>query len=97
VEGHEIEVLRGCDFSRWRPRLVFLEDHVDDLRLHRFMQARGYKWIRRTSINGWYVPQDLDWPLGLASRWQFFRKYHLGTPVRRLRDRLRRFRARFAS
>jgi FkbM family methyltransferase len=96
VEGHEIEVLRGFDFSRWRPRLVFLEDHVDDLRLHRFMQARGYKWIRRTSINGWYVPQDLDWPLDLKSRWQFFRKYHLGTPVRRLRDRLRRLRARLA-
>jgi FkbM family methyltransferase len=94
VEGHEIEVLRGFDFARWRPRLVFLEDHVDDLRLHRFMQASGYKWIRRTSINGWYVPHDLAWPLDLKSRWQFFRKYHLGTPLRRLRDRLRRLRAR---
>ena len=37
VEGHEIEVLRGFDIARWRPRLILLEDHVADLSKHRFL------------------------------------------------------------
>ena len=94
VEGHEIEVLRGLDFARWRPRLVLVEDLVLDLRLHRFMQSRAYRWVRRTDINSWYVPAEDAWRLGPLERWQFFRKYYLGTPARRLREILRRIRAR---
>ena len=94
VEGHEIEVLRGFDFARWRPRLVLVEDLVLDLRLHRFMLARGYRWMRRTDINSWYVPAADAPRLDLAERWQFVRKYYLGTPARRLREVLRRLRAR---
>ena len=39
VEGHELEVLRGFDFARWKPRLILLEDHVSSLDKHRFMTA----------------------------------------------------------
>lgn len=94
VEGHEIEVLRGFDFARWQPRLILIEDIVLNMRLHRFMQAHGYKWIRRTDINSWYVPAGSPLQIGLFGRWQFFRKYYLGTPFRRLREVLRRIRAR---
>jgi FkbM family methyltransferase len=94
VEGHEIEVLQGLDFSRWRPRLILVEDHVVDLTLHRLMRAHGYKWVRRTDINSWYVPNDSAMDVSLIGRWQFFRKYHLGTPFRRAREALRRVRAR---
>ena len=31
--------------------------------------------------------------VSLLGRWQFFRKYYLGTPIRRLRNALRRVRA----
>jgi len=94
VEGHEIEVLRGLTFTRWRPRLVLVEDHVLDLRLHRFMRSRGYAWVRRTDINSWYVPAEAAWPIDLWSRVLFFRKYYLGIPFRRGREVLRRLRAR---
>lgn len=94
VEGHEIEVLHGFTFARWRPRLILLEDLVVDMKLHRFMQAHGYKWIRRTDINSWYVPADSPMRVSLLGRWQFLRKYYLGTPFRRLRNLLRRLRAR---
>jgi FkbM family methyltransferase len=94
VEGHEIEVLRGFDFARWRPRLILVEDHVPNLRLHRFMRMRGYEWVRRTDVNSWYVPAASAWHVGLVGRWQFFRKYYLGTPFRRTRDALRRLRRR---
>jgi len=94
VEGHEIEVLRGFDFARWRPRLLLVEDLVLDLRLHRYIVARGYKWVRRTDINSWYVPADSTMRVSALGRWEFFRKYYLGTPFRRTREAMRRLRAR---
>jgi FkbM family methyltransferase len=93
VEGHEIEVLDGFDLGYWRPRLILIEDHVLSLELHRTLQERGYKWVRRSGLNSWYVP--VDFPMGV-SRWgwaQFFRKYYLSMPTRRVRDTVRRARA----
>src|SRR5262245_8195292 len=58
VGSHEIEVLRGFDIGRWRPRLILLEDHVADLSRHRYLPAAGYRIIRRYENNGWYVPRD---------------------------------------
>jgi FkbM family methyltransferase len=94
VEGHEIEVLAGFDLERWRPRLIMVEDHAQDLRLHRSLTARGYKWVRRTRLNGWYVPAHSDMRIPAYGRLQFVRKYYLGLPFRRARDRLRRLRER---
>jgi hypothetical protein len=65
------------------------------------MRAQGYKRVRRTGNNSWYVPGETDFPNSLFGRWQLLRKYYLSLPVRRLRDRLRppvrRVRAAFSS
>lgn len=99
VEGHELEVLSGFDFARWRPRLILLEDHVSNLDKHRFMQRNGYALMRRTGLNGWYVPQANAPTMDLAGRWQIFRKYYLALPFRMFRDwrRRRRDRIRFGA
>jgi FkbM family methyltransferase len=94
VEGHEIEVLRGFDFQKWRPRLILIEDIVLDRRLHEFLTSRGYAWMRRTGIIAWYVSAAEAPRIGIAGRLQFFRKYYLGVPPRRLRQTLRRLRTR---
>jgi FkbM family methyltransferase len=93
VEGHEIEVLDGFDMARWQPRLLLIEDHAMNTRLHRLLMARGYKWIRRTGLNNWYIPAAAPMKVGIVGRWQFFRKYYLGTPFRHLRELSRRLRA----
>jgi FkbM family methyltransferase len=93
VEGHEIEVLDGFDLDYWRPRLILIEDHVLNLRLHRLLQKRGYKWVRRTGLNGWYVPSDVAMRVGWLGRLQFIRKYYLSLPTRRIRDAVRLVRA----
>jgi FkbM family methyltransferase len=93
VEGHEIEVLDGFSIARWRPRLLLIEDHAMNMSLHRLLVARGYKWVRRTGLNSWYVPASAPLQVGLLGRWQFFRKYYLGMPFRHLREALRRLRA----
>ena len=90
VEAHELEVLDGFDLKRWQPRLILIEDLVMNLRLHRHVTAKGYKWFRRTGLNSWYIPADSSLDVDLFGHLQFFRKYYLGTPFRRLRERKRR-------
>jgi len=94
VEGHEIEVLRGLTLERWRPRLIFLEDHVGHLRKLRYMQNVGYRLVRHSHYNGWYVPKDAAVDFGWEDRWRILRKYYLNLPFRVLRDGSRRIRRR---
>ena len=93
VEGHEVEVLSGFDLTRWRPRLLLVEDHVTSLATHRYLTRSGYRLIRRTGPNGWYVPQDKAPRVGFGW-WQIARKYYFALPIRMLRDRRRRLRDR---
>jgi hypothetical protein len=53
---------------------------------------RGYRWLRRTGINNWYVAAATLPQLGLDGRWQLFNKLYLGTPSRRVRMAWRRWR-----
>ena len=92
VEGHEIDTLDGFDLARWRPRLLLVEDLCMNLRLNRYLGARGYRWFRRTGLNDWYVPRDSPARLDLEGRLQFWRKHYLGVPFRRLREASRRYR-----
>ena len=94
VEGHELEVLAGFDTARWRPQLILIEDLAKSLRIHHELRARGYRWVRRTGVNGWYVPQDASERAGLFGQWQFFRKHYLGTPFRHMREFKRKVRQR---
>jgi FkbM family methyltransferase len=93
VEGHEVEVLSGFDIARWRPRLLLIEDHVTSLATHRYVTQAGYRLIRRTGPNGWYVPQAQAPRTGFGW-WQLARKYYFALPIRMLRDRKRRLRDR---
>jgi FkbM family methyltransferase len=92
VEGHELEVLRGFDIARWRPRLIVLEDHVGNLGKHRYMQNVGYRLIRRFENNGWYVPDDAQLRVAPRERWDILRKYYLALPFRIARNASRRVR-----
>lgn len=95
VEGHEVDVLRGFDLARWRPRLVLLEDQVSDLSKYRFMKAAGYRLVRHVNFNGWYVPAESAVGVAPRDRWEILRKYRLALPFRILRDASRRLRQPF--
>ena len=90
IEGHEIEAFAGFDFARWRPRLILMEDHVTSLAKHRLLLRSGYRLIRRTGLNGWYVPAEAAPGLGFLGRWSLVRKYYLALPIRMLRELKRR-------
>ena len=92
VEGHELDVLAGFDFERWRPRLIMLEDHVSSLAKHWYLQSRGYRLIRRVGNNGWYVPENAQNIVSLSDHWEILRKYYLALPFRLARNASRRIR-----
>jgi hypothetical protein len=90
VEGHDVEVLAGFDLAYWQPRLLLIEDVVHSLRLHRHIVSRGYRWVRRTGINSWYIPAGTAFQLSAIGRAQFLRKYYFALPFRILREWKRR-------
>lgn len=85
VEGHEIELFKGFDIKRWRPKLVLLEDHVTTQDKHKFMISNGYQFLLRTGLNTWYVRNANEYFVSLKSQFEFFRKYWLGILFRKMR------------
>jgi FkbM family methyltransferase len=92
VEGWEMQVLRGFSFSRYRPKLILLEDFADGQERHRYMVATGYKRVRRTGDNSWYIPAEVPFHLSWFGRWQLLRKYYLSSPIRHMKRFLRKLR-----
>ncbi len=92
VEGHELEVLSGFDARRWRPQLILLEDHVENLAKHRALGAMDYRLIRRFENNGWYVPKAAPQRIAKGDLWEIVRKYYLALPFRIVRNALRAMR-----
>lgn len=89
VEGFEVEVLKGASFTKYRPQLCLIEDWATGSEIHRRMTKVGYKRVRRTTVNSWYVPKETKFPISLLGHWQLFRKYWLNRPVHQLRQLLR--------
>jgi FkbM family methyltransferase len=57
VEGYESEVLKGLSLSRWRPRVLIVEDNSDcqDNAVPRYLRSMGYVRFFRTGCNDWYA------------------------------------------
>jgi FkbM family methyltransferase len=85
IEGHEMEMFKGFDLPKWKPKLVLLEDHVINHQKHNYMVSNGYQVIQRTGLNSWYVPQSEGYKLSWASTLEFIRKYWLGLLFRKIR------------
>lgn len=86
VEGHELEVLQGFDLKKTRPDLVLIEDKFQNLSKHKIMKSYGYRLVRRTCLNNWYIPYENNPPAReLSEVIKLYRKVYLGLPFRKLR------------
>ncbi|MFG1235876.1 FkbM family methyltransferase [Xanthobacter autotrophicus DSM 597] len=86
VGGTEADVLSGFTASRFRPRLVLVDDRVQFGRSRRLLRAQGYVLVRRTGHNAWFVPRA-DSGMAFADRMAL--AWHYG-PARLGRRLLRR-------
>jgi FkbM family methyltransferase len=93
VEGFELEVLKGFTLSIHQPDLVLIEDKLTNLTKHRYLRSQGYKLVRRTSVNNWYIPQTHPAPhRSLGEIVRLYNKVFWGLPFRQMRRRRQRAR-----
>jgi FkbM family methyltransferase len=93
VEGMELAVLQGLNLKKYAPRLILLEEHRRNYTKHFYLRRHGYRLVKRTQLNNWYVPDDspvtvrsLNTP---AERWRLFRKMWINAPFDNLHRRLK--------
>ena len=57
VEGHEMSVLHGFTLSRWRPRVILIEDKSDlsVTAVEKHLNSNGYCRFYRSGGNDWYA------------------------------------------
>lgn len=86
VEGLQLNVLRGFNLQKHRPRLLLVEDHLHDLQTHRYLTAKNYQLVKRTARNNWYVPWGTSFTLSTRLEWLLlWEKIWLHAPLRKLR------------
>ena len=84
VEGCEQDVLSTISRNSVS-RLLLVEDWARDTALHRSLEKVGYKRVRRTGYNSWYVPENVDFHLSAWGRLHLYLKLILFCPIRRRR------------
>jgi hypothetical protein len=87
VEGTELDVLRGLNLERYRPRLILVEDKLVYLSKHRWLKDKGYRLAKRTAFNNWYIPKNEHF--GLSSRKEklvMFKKLYISLPARKIKE-----------
>ena len=60
VEGAELEVLRGFDLRKWKPRVLMVENNSGghDRSVRRYLQSKGYRCFLNDRLNDWYAAKD---------------------------------------
>ncbi|MFC5413005.1 FkbM family methyltransferase [Larkinella bovis] len=64
VEGHDFNVLRSLDLSRYRPRLIVIEMHNFQMKsysndvIYQYLTSHGYVFIGYAVWNGYFADQD---------------------------------------
>lgn len=90
VEGMEIPALSGMDFSIYRPKLILIEDHCDNLTKHTFLKRNGYKIVNRCGCNNWYIPKESRYTGKMTvTKFELIRKLYLGLPFRKFKRKYR--------
>jgi FkbM family methyltransferase len=58
VEGVELQVLRGFDLARWKPRLMVIESNTpaQSTGIADYVREFGYRLDRRVEVNDFFVP-----------------------------------------
>ena len=85
TEGMELEVLKGLNLEKRRPRLLLIEDHMDSLDVYFYLKRQGYKLTQRTPPNNWWVPTGAKlMPMTLRARLSLWNLLWFRKPRRRL-------------
>ena len=62
VEGAELDVLKGFDIDRYKPRVVVIEtnNELSEKEINNYLRSKGYTLARKTRANSFYVATESD-------------------------------------
>ena len=84
VEGHEVCVLDTLN-SEFPIRLILIEDWARDTTIDDTLKAKGYKRVRRTGYNSWYVKSGETFPVSLWGWFHLLAKLNWFNVIRKKR------------
>jgi len=84
VEGHEVEVLDTLD-SELPINLILIEDWARDTAINDALKVKGYKRVRRTGYNSWYVKSEVPFPVSLWGWFHLLAKLNWFNAIRKKR------------
>lgn len=61
VEGTELDVLKGCDIGRWKPRVIVTECWDRAGPIDPYLESFGYKKTARSVDNDIFILKDARW------------------------------------
>jgi FkbM family methyltransferase len=68
TEGFELNVLKGFSIKKYSPELIIIEDEGESLANYRHLVSNGYRLVKRTGCNDWYLPQAVKFDVPLGQR-----------------------------
>jgi FkbM family methyltransferase len=58
TEGTELDVMVGLDVSKWKPKIIALENNFENHNYRRTMYNYGYIFYERIGVNDYYIEQS---------------------------------------
>lgn len=55
TENTELDVLKGFDIERWKPKLFVIEDTYNEPFIEEYLRKFGYKKVERVGVNDFYL------------------------------------------
>ena len=55
TEGTELDVLKGLDINKWKPRLFVIENNYNNNEIEQYLTAFSYKKDKRNAVNDFYL------------------------------------------
>jgi FkbM family methyltransferase len=55
IEGGELKCLYGFNLDKYKPKLILIENVLDDINIHNHLAMNGYKLDKKVSYNHFYI------------------------------------------
>lgn len=55
TEGTELQVLRGFNIEKWKPKLLVIENNFNDPEIENYVTVFGYRKVLRNIVNDFYT------------------------------------------
>ena len=55
TEGTELDVLKGFNLNKWKPKVLLIENNYEDKEIEEYLLDFGYKKVLRHHVNDFYL------------------------------------------